>query len=233
MIIVNDLINNVLHSTNFVGDGEDVDEYKSNNALADLNAIIRELNDDEYIADNVKCFFPSATKEITIGEHEECTINHRPPSKIAHIGRKVGQRWQRIFKCGIEGIFSNKTTGISNLYNYTVDYDEDKECMVGHIRLNGGANSQFVVVFIDTIPEVTMDDELNLQDIYKTVIEAGLAWKSARRYKDKEWMITYKEEYEDAKDALKSINNQNAPLIWDNLGGSYLDSYYNGFYQEE
>lgn len=108
-------------------------------------------------------------------------------------------------------------------------FDYDYGTMKGTITLDANHSNTYKVMFIDEIPEYNLGDKLYLQDVYKSLLLAGLTYKLAIRYKLQEWISVYKNDFDEQKSLIKRINQTNRNMTWGNMAGSYIDNYVNGF----
>lgn len=107
-------------------------------------------------------------------------------------------------------------------------YEYGKGQIRGVITLDSCQSSEYKVIFFDEIPEYTLSDKIFLQDMYKSLLLAGLTYKLAVRFKLQEWLQVYKEDFEDQKSIVKRINSTNRNMVWNDCDGSYMDDYVNG-----
>lgn len=107
-------------------------------------------------------------------------------------------------------------------------YDDKLDIMKGVITLDSVGQNHYKVCFIDDIDDIDLSSTLHLQDMYKSLLLTGLAYRLAIRYKLNEWVQTFKEDFEEQKSLIKRINSTNRPIVWGNMGGSYLDEYMDG-----
>jgi len=107
-------------------------------------------------------------------------------------------------------------------------YEFDLGVMKGTITLDSNSTSTYKVIFIDEIPEYTLSDTIYLQDMYKSLLLAGLTYRLAIRYKLQDWIQVYRDDFDEQKSLIKRINQTNRNMVWNQLCGSYIDDYYNG-----
>ena len=107
-------------------------------------------------------------------------------------------------------------------------YDFEYGVMKGTITLDSTIGSEYKICFIDDIDEIDLSSTLNLQDMYKSLLLTGLAYRLAIRYKLNEWVSVFKEDFEEQKSLIKRVNSSNRPIVWSNMEGSFLEDYYNG-----
>lgn len=229
MITVNGLIINALKAVGIDAEvGTDVDRMYTNAALAELNSLVTQLNLDDFIFERRKEIIVSGkTNKITIGPDpsydivEDCI-----PVNIKALSRKVGLRYTRLVKADKARIYSSSRTGLAYLYTYNVLPDKERRCMYGEIFTNGGQPSEYLVIYNKSIPTYTFDGELWFSDMTVNLIEEGLKYRLAVRYKMPDAPV-FEEEFNEYKRLVREANGQNNPMTYDSLcDESYLEGYY-------
>ena len=107
-------------------------------------------------------------------------------------------------------------------------YEYDHGQMKGTISLDSNQSSTYKVIFFDEIPNYELSDKIQLQDMYKSLLLAGLTYRLAVRFKLQDWLQVYKDDFEDQKSIIKRINSTNRNMVWNTLESSYMDDYVNG-----
>lgn len=227
MTSVNGLIINALKSIGLCGEGETPDGFYQNAALHELNSLCTELNLEDYISECRKEKFVTTTGTITIGNSDNFDIKEElVPDAIKVVARKVGNRYLRLIKCDKATIYARNRASLPTLCTYGQEYDENEHCMKGVIFTDGGTSATLLVIYNKKLPEYTIDDELWLSDMTVNLIEEGLKYRLAVRFKMPDAPI-FEDGFNDYKRLVQSVNGQNNPMTYENLvGGSYLDNYY-------
>ena len=229
MITVNGLVINALKAVGIDAEvGTDVDSMYTNAALDELNSLVTELNLEDFIFERRKeIVVHGKSNKITIGPDpsydivEDCV-----PVNIKALSRKIGLRYTRLVKADKARIYTSSRTGLAYLYTYNILPDEDKRCMYGEIFTNGGQPSDFLVIYNKSIPKYGFADELWFSDMTVNLIEEGLKYKLAVRYKMPDAPV-FEEEFNNYKRLVREANGQNNPMTYDSLcDESYLDGYY-------
>ena len=107
-------------------------------------------------------------------------------------------------------------------------FEYDHGQMKGTISLDSNQSSTYKVIFFDEIPNYELSDKIQLQDMYKSLLLAGLTYRLAVRFKLQDWLQVYKDDFEDQKSIIKRINSTNRNMVWNTLESSYMDDYVNG-----
>jgi len=107
-------------------------------------------------------------------------------------------------------------------------FDYDIGCLKGVITLDANTSNTYKVIFIEEIPEYELDSTIYLQDVYKSLLLAGLTYKLAVRYKLQDWVAAYNQDFQEQKSLIKRINQTNRNMVWYSPVGSYQDDYNNG-----
>mgnify|MGYP003390647623 FL=1 len=227
MISVNGLIINALKSIGAIGEEEVPGGYYQNAALHELNSLCTELNLEDYISECRKEKFVTTTGTVTIGNSDNFDIKEElVPDSIKVVARKVGNRYLRLIKCDKATIYARNRASLPTLYTYGQEYDENEHCMRGVIFTDGGTSATLLVIYNKKLPEYTIDDELWLSDMTVNLIEEGLKYRLAVRFKMPDAPI-FEDGFNDYKRLVQNVNGQNNPMTYENLvGGSYLDNYY-------
>ena len=227
MISVNGLIINALKSIGAIGEEEVPGGYYQNAALHELNSLCTELNLEDYISECRKEKFVTTTGTVTIGNSDNFDIKEElVPDSIKVVARKVGNRYLRLIKCDKATIYARNRASLPTLYTYGQEYDENEHCMKGVIFTDGGTSATLLVIYNKKLPEYTIDDELWLSDMTVNLIEEGLKYRLAVRFKMPDAPI-FEDGFNDYKRLVQNVNGQNNPMTYENLvGGSYLDNYY-------
>jgi hypothetical protein len=107
-------------------------------------------------------------------------------------------------------------------------YEYGKGQIRGVIALDSCQSAEYKVIFFDEIPNYELSDKIQLQDMYKSLLLAGLTYRLAVRFKLQDWLQVYKDDFEDQKSIIKRINSTNRNMVWNTLESSYMDDYVNG-----
>lgn len=229
MISVNEVINSALQKCNLIGIGEAADGTLAKTALADLHDVIVDLNENDYLQEN-QCSkeVKNITNKIVISEDESADLQVKVlPSRIISIGRKIGNRYIPLVKVNKETLYSTNRVGLANCYTTDTVYNEDLDCMELIIELDSSVSSDYMITVNAGIPEYEITDYITLSNRYKSLLEDGLCYKLAIRFKMSEYIAVFNAEYESSKYQIMRTNTANRPLTDNRTSNGYLDNYYN------
>lgn len=227
IITVNGLISNALKAIGIEGEQASPDGYYTKAALHELNSLVPQLNLEDYICEQRKEKFVHALGKITIGPDASYDIQEDlVPDSIRVVGRRIGNRYCRLVKCDKATIYARPRKSLPALYTYGQEYDSEHRCMKGIIFTDGGTSADMIVIYNQKLPEYGFDDEILLSDMSINLIEEGLKYKLASRFKMPD-APTFEEDFNEYKRLVQQVNGQNNPMVYNDLiGGSFLDSYY-------
>ena len=230
MITVNSLVVDALKAVGIDCEvGTDVDGYYTNAALNELNSLINELNLDDFIFELRKeVIVNGKTNTIKIGPDTSYDIvEPNVPVNIKALSRKIGLRYTKLIKADKSRIYSGNRQGLAYLYTYNIKADQENRCMYGEIFTNGGQPATYLVIYNAALPKLSFDDEIWFSDMTINLLEEGLKYKLAVRYKMPDAPV-FEDEFENYKRLVREANGQNNPATYDSVcDESYLDSYYN------
>ena len=157
------------------------------------------------------------------------------PDRVITLSRKLGIRYIQLFpgerqildaktKMGLPTFFTCETQlekhKIENIeYNYEVFI----------IETDSIQSLEYRVTYLKTLPQYKLNDKLYFSEKILSILEDGLCAKLCLRYKLLDVKAMFDEEFANAVRLLKRVNQSNRPMTYEGIGGSYLDSYYNGF----
>jgi hypothetical protein len=116
----------------------------------------------------------------------------------------------------------------TQLENYKVG-NADYNMEVFIIETDSVQPIEYRITYLKSIPQYKLNDRLYFSEKVLSVIEEGVCAKLCLRYKLTDIKQFFDEEYSNGLRLLKRINQSNRPMVYEGIGGSYLDSYYNGF----
>lgn len=229
MITANVLILNALKAIGIeceIGDQPD-DGYYFNAGLSELNSLITELNIQDYLAEARKEKLVRAGGKIRIGNSDDYEIKEtEPPVNIKALSRKSGLSYYKLIKCDKARIYNQTRTGLANLFTYNIEHDEDRHCMYGEIFTDGGMTSDFLVIYNKGFPHYKGDDEIWFSEMSINLLEEGLKYKLAQRFKMPDAQV-FEESFKEYKHLVQEANGMNNPSTYDLGDGNYLAGYYN------
>ena len=107
--------------------------------------------------------------------------------------------------------------------------DADYNIEVFIIETDSIQSLEYRLTYLKTIPHYELNDKLYFSEKILSILEDGLCAKLCLRYKLLDVKAMFEEEFANAVRLLKRVNQSNRPMTYEGIGGSYLDSYYNGF----
>lgn len=240
MISVNEVINNALQKCSLIGDSESADGTIAKIALKDLHDVITDLNENDYLQENqIVKEVKNVTNKIVIVSEEDAEEDSEEeeiseslvkvkvlPSKLISVSRKVGNHYIPLIKTNKELLYATNRLGLGRCYTTDTVYNEEKDRMEVVIEIDSNLSSTYVVILNAGIPEYEITDYITLSNRYKTLIEDGLCYKLAIRYKLSEYISVFNTEYESSKYLVMRNNNANRPMVYERQDGM-LDNYYN------
>ena len=222
----------VIDALNAIGIWTDTDQSPTsdytNAALSDLNSLVDELNQHDYIQESRVVKTCTACDKFTIGPDHSCSIvEDNIPNSLKSVARKVGNHYYKLIPVDIQTIYSTNRKGLPNLFTYSVKANEENRYMFGEILLDGSQPCELMTIYNKVYPKYTMDDEVWFTDTTINLLEEGLKYKLALRYKLPDVEL-FNKEYEDYKHLVEENIGQNNPMTFGNFGQSnYLAGYYN------
>lgn len=225
----------VIDALNAVGIWTDTDQDPTsdytNAALSDLNSLIDELNMQDYIQESLTVKTCTASQKFTIGPNPSCDIvEENIPNSLKSVARKVGNHYYKLIPVDSAAIYASNRLGLANLFTYNVKANKEDRYMFGEVTMDGDTPSEFMVIYNKVYPKYGMDSEIWFTDATINLLEEGLKYKLALRYKLPDVEI-FKKEYEDYKHLVEENIGQNNPMTYASIGQSnYLAGYYNTIY---
>jgi len=222
----------VIDALNAIGIWTDTDQSPTsdytNAALSDLNSLVDELNQQDYIQESRVVKTCMACDKFTIGPDSSCNIvEDNIPNSLKSVARKVGNHYYKLIPVDYATIYSTNRVGLANLFTYKVDADKANRFMYGEVMVDGNQPSEFMVIYNKVYPKYKMDSEVWFTDTTINLLEEGLKYKLALRYKLPDAEL-FKKEYDDYKHLVEENIGQNNPMTFGNFGQSnYLAGYYN------
>lgn len=173
----------------------------------------------------------TACDKFTIGPDPSCDIQEdNVPNSLKSVARKVGNHYYKLIPVDIQSIYASHRKGLPNLFTYGVKANTEDRYMYGEVLLDGSQPCEFMTVYNKVYPKYEMDSEIWFTDATINLLEEGLKYKLALRYKLPDLEL-FKKEYEDYKHLVEENIGQNNPMTYASIGQSnYLAGYYNTIY---
>lgn len=157
------------------------------------------------------------------------------PDRVVTLSRKLGIRYIQLFPAEHQILDSKTKMGLPTFFtcetqmeNYKVG-NADYNIEVFIIETDSIQSLEYRLTYLKTLPHYELNDKLYFSEKILSILEDGLCAKLCLRYKLLDVKAMFDEEFANAVRLLKRVNQSNRPMTYEGIGGSYLDSYYNGF----
>ncbi|MBO7715209.1 MAG: hypothetical protein J6S85_16695 [Methanobrevibacter sp.] len=157
------------------------------------------------------------------------------PDRVVTLSRKLGIRYIQLFP-GERQILDAKTKmGLPTFFTCETQLEKHKVENIEYnyevfiIETDSIQSLEYRVTYLKTLPQYKLNDKLYFSEKILSILEDGLCAKLCLRYKLLDVKAMFDEEFANAVRLLKRVNQSNRPMTYEGIGGSYLDSYYNGF----
>ena len=156
------------------------------------------------------------------------------PDRVVTLSRKLGNRYVQLFpgerqlldsktKLGLPSFFTCETQ-LEHHRVENIDYTYD----VFIIETDSVQSVQYRVTYLKGLPDLKLNDKLYYSEKIISILEDGVCAKLCLRYKLMDIKPVFEEEFANAVRLLKRANQSNRPMVYEGIGGSYLDSFYDG-----
>ena len=157
------------------------------------------------------------------------------PDRVITLSRKLGIRYIQLFP-GERQILDAKTKmSLPTFFTCETQLEKHKVENIEYnyevfiIETDSIQSLEYRVTYLKTLPQYKLNDKLYFSEKILSILEDGLCAKLCLRYKLLDVKAMFDEEFANAVRLLKRVNQSNRPMTYEGIGGSYLDSYYNGF----
>jgi hypothetical protein len=157
------------------------------------------------------------------------------PDRVVTLSRKLGIRYIQLFPGERQLLDAKAKMGRPTFFTCETQLEKHKVENVEYnyevfiIETDSIQSLEYRITYLKTIPQYKLNDKLYFSEKILSILEDGLCAKLCLRYKMLEVKAIFDEEFANAVRLLKRINQSNRPMTYEGIGGSYLDSYYNGF----
>jgi hypothetical protein len=157
------------------------------------------------------------------------------PDRVVTLSRKLGIRYIQLFPGERQLLDAKTKMGLPTFFACETQLEKHKVENVEYnyevfiIETDSIQSLEYRITYLKTIPQYKLNDKLYFSEKILSILEDGLCAKLCLRYKMLEVKAIFDEEFANAVRLLKRINQSNRPMTYEGIGGSYLDSYYNGF----
>jgi hypothetical protein len=157
------------------------------------------------------------------------------PDRVVTLSRKLGIRYIQLFPGERQLLDAKTKMGLPTFFTCETQLEKHKVENVEYnyevfiIETDSIQSLEYRITYLKTIPQYKLNDKLYFSEKILSILEDGLCAKLCLRYKMLEVKAIFDEEFANAVRLLKRVNQSNRPMTYEGIGGSYLDSYYNGF----
>lgn len=157
------------------------------------------------------------------------------PDRVVTLARKLGVRYIQLFPAERQILDAKNKMGLPTFFTCETQLEKNKVENIEYnyevfiIETDSIQTLEYRITYLKTIPQYKLNDKLYFSEKILSILEDGLCAKLCLRYKMLEVKAVFDEEFANAVRLLKRVNQSNRPMTYEGVGGSYLDSYYNGF----
>lgn len=161
------------------------------------------------------------------------------PDRVQGLARKIGERFVQLLPAERQLLDSHTKRGLPTFYTAETQLEhfstqgKEYDYEVFIIHTDSVLSCHYRLTYLKKIPEYELNDKLYFSERLISIIEDGVCAKLCLRYKLIDIKPIFEEEFANAVRLLKRSNNGNRPMTYQEGGGSYLDSYYDGFSPRE
>lgn len=156
------------------------------------------------------------------------------PDRVVTLSRKLGPRYIQLFPAERQLLDSRTKLGLPTFYtcetqleNYKIG-NADYNMEVFIIETDSIQSVQYRITYLKSLPDLKLNDKLYYSEKIISILEDGVCAKLCLRYKLMDIKPVFEEEFANAVRLLKRANQSNRPMVYEGIGGSYLDSFYDG-----
>jgi hypothetical protein len=157
------------------------------------------------------------------------------PDRVVTLSRKLGIRYIQLFPAERQILDAKTKMGLPTFFTCETQLEKHKVENIEYnyevfiIETDSVQSLEYRVTYLKTLPQYKLNDKLYFSEKILSILEDGLCAKLCLRYKLLDVKAMFDEEFANAVRLLKRVNQSNRPMTYEGIGGSYLDSYYNGF----
>lgn len=166
----------------------------------------------------------------------DVVIKGNLPDRLFSMGRKIGNKYVKIYLGDKFKIDTFVPTGLSSMYCFDIDHEKikvgDTEYFIEyfHIEFNSAMVSDYRLTYLEQLDELDINDVLYYSSKYQNLIEDGLCVKLCMRYHFLDALKMFEDEFETDKGNIKVINDANRPEVYENFASNgYNYSYERGY----
>ena len=156
------------------------------------------------------------------------------PDRVVTLSRKLGNRYVQLFPGERQLLDSKTKLGLPTFYTCETQLEHHRVENVDYtyevfiIETDSIQSVQYRVTYLKGLPDLKLNDKLYYSEKIISILEDGVCAKLCLRYKLMDIKPVFEEEFANAVRLLKRANQSNRPMVYEGIGGSYLDSFYDG-----
>ena len=156
------------------------------------------------------------------------------PDRIVTLSRKLGNRYVQLFPGERQLLDSKTKLGLPSFFTCETQLEHHRVENIDYtyevfiIETDSVQSVQYRVTYLKGLPDLKLNDKLYYSEKIVSILEDGVCAKLCLRYKLMDIKPVFEEEFANAVRLLKRANQSNRPMVYEGIGGSYLDSFYDG-----
>ena len=156
------------------------------------------------------------------------------PDRVVTLSRKLGNRYVQLFPGERQLLDSKTKLGLPTFFTCETQLEHHRVENIDYtyevfiIETDSVQSVQYRVTYLKGLPDLKLNDKLYYSEKIVSILEDGVCAKLCLRYKLMDIKPVFEEEFANAVRLLKRANQSNRPMVYEGIGGSYLDSFYDG-----
>lgn len=156
------------------------------------------------------------------------------PDRVVTLSRKLGNRYVQLFPGERQLLDSKTKLGLPSFFTCETQLEHHRVENIDYtyevfiIETDSVQSVQYRVTYLKGLPDLKLNDKLYYSEKIVSILEDGVCSKLCLRYKLMDIKPVFDEEFANAVRLLKRANQSNRPMVYEGIGGSYLDSFYDG-----
>ena len=156
------------------------------------------------------------------------------PDRVVTLSRKLGNRYVQLFPAERQLLDSKTKLGLPSFFTCETQLEHHRVENIDYtyevfiIETDSVQSVQYRVTYLKGLPDLKLNDKLYYSEKIVSILEDGVCAKLCLRYKLMDIKPVFDEEFANAVRLLKRANQSNRPMVYEGIGGSYLDSFYDG-----
>ena len=156
------------------------------------------------------------------------------PDRVVTLSRKLGNRYVQLFPAERQLLDSKTKLGLPSFFTCETQLEHHRVENIDYtyevfiIETDSVQSVQYRVTYLKGLPDLKLNDKLYYSEKIISILEDGVCAKLCLRYKLMDIKPVFDEEFANAVRLLKRANQSNRPMVYEGIGGSYLDSFYDG-----